>query len=155
MVNTLSSEVSRKLLALRGLASRLEDVKVYLDGVGSGELEINHEILSLIQEVINLLPNINIETLALSLTTKTNDMMLPVYVSSLVRGVIALHNLINNKVSNKDREKTKPKSILSGSVPNIDGTDKDQDPSRATSKDNEHRTASEKDANGKSDDKKT
>ena len=110
MVNTLSSEVSRKLLALRGLSTRLKDVKYYLDGVASGKLEMNHEILSLIQEVLNLLPNINIETLALSLTTKTNDMMLPVYVSSLVRGVIALHNLINNKVANKDRESMKLKS---------------------------------------------
>jgi len=29
---------------------------------------------------------------------KTNDMMLVIYISSLVRSVIALHNLINNKV---------------------------------------------------------
>jgi 26S proteasome regulatory subunit N8 len=30
---------------------------------------------------------------------KTNDMMLVIYLSSLIRSVIALHNLINNKVS--------------------------------------------------------
>lgn len=29
---------------------------------------------------------------------KTNDMMLVIYLSSLIRSVIALHNLINNKV---------------------------------------------------------
>ncbi len=32
------------------------------------------------------------------LTVKTNDMMLVIYLSSLIRSVIALHNLINNKV---------------------------------------------------------
>ena len=30
---------------------------------------------------------------------KTNDMMLVIYLSSLIRSVIALHNLINNKVT--------------------------------------------------------
>lgn len=29
---------------------------------------------------------------------KTNDQMLVIYLSSLIRSVIALHNLINNKV---------------------------------------------------------
>ena len=32
-------------------------------------------------------------------SVKTNDMMLVIYLSSVIRSVIALHNLINNKVS--------------------------------------------------------
>ena len=36
--------------------------------------------------------------LFLSFAVKTNDMMLVIYLSSLIRSVIALHNLINNKV---------------------------------------------------------
>ena len=42
---------------------------------------------------------------------KTNDMMLVIYLSSLIRSVIALHNLINNKVRsfhpvlNREKEK--------------------------------------------------
>ena len=35
---------------------------------------------------------------ALLYAVKTNDMMLVIYLSSLIRSVIALHNLINNKV---------------------------------------------------------
>ena len=35
---------------------------------------------------------------ALFYAVKTNDMMLVIYLSSLIRSVIALHNLINNKV---------------------------------------------------------
>ncbi|AQK46924.1 26S proteasome non-ATPase regulatory subunit 7 homolog A [Zea mays] len=53
---------------------------------------------------------------------KTNDMMLVIYLSSLIRSVIALHNLINNKVGcfylllmlNKEHEKaedSKPAAI--------------------------------------------
>ncbi|KAL5214307.1 hypothetical protein ABZP36_003459 [Zizania latifolia] len=45
---------------------------------------------------------------------KTNDMMLVIYLSSLIRSVIALHNLINNKMLNKEHEKaedSKPTAI--------------------------------------------
>lgn len=34
----------------------------------------------------------------LGCAVKTNDMMLVIYLSSLIRSVVALHNLINNKV---------------------------------------------------------
>ena len=36
---------------------------------------------------------------------KTNDEMLLVYLSSLIRSIIALHNLIMNKIQNSDAEK--------------------------------------------------
>ncbi|ONM12596.1 26S proteasome non-ATPase regulatory subunit 7 homolog A [Zea mays] len=41
-------------------------------------------------------------------------MMLVIYLSSLIRSVIALHNLINNKMLNKEHEKaedSKPTAI--------------------------------------------
>lgn len=40
---------------------------------------------------------------------KTNDQMLVVYLSSLVRSIIALHNLIDNKLQNRDAEKNEGK----------------------------------------------
>lgn len=44
------------------------------------------------------------DALSAALSTKTNDMMLSVYMANLVRGVIALHNLLNNKLTNRERE---------------------------------------------------
>lgn len=38
---------------------------------------------------------------------KTNDQMLVVYLASMVRSIIALHNLINNKLTNRDAEEGK------------------------------------------------
>jgi 26S proteasome regulatory subunit N8 len=38
-------------------------------------------------------------------TTKNNDDMNAVYIATLVRSVIALHNLINNQISNREQEK--------------------------------------------------
>lgn len=49
-------------------------------------------------QVFNLLPNLNIEEMVRAFAVKTNDMMLVVYLAALIRSVIALHNLINNKI---------------------------------------------------------
>lgn len=39
-----------------------------------------------------------------SFSVKTNDYMYILYVSSLVKSVISLHSLINNKIHNKELE---------------------------------------------------
>lgn len=39
-----------------------------------------------------------------SMSVKTNDQMTILYVSSLIRSVISLHNLVNNKVQTKEIE---------------------------------------------------
>lgn len=46
------------------------------------------------QDVFNLLPNLNMEELSRAFSVKTNDMMLVIYMSALIRSVLALHNLI-------------------------------------------------------------
>jgi 26S proteasome regulatory subunit N8 len=51
-----------------------------------------------------LLPNLKVEEIVRSFSVKTNDYMHVIYVSSLIRSVISLHNLINNKITTKDIE---------------------------------------------------
>jgi hypothetical protein len=51
-----------------------------------------------VQEVFNLLPNLDLQSFVQSMAAKTSDELLVVYLASLIRAVIALHNLINNKV---------------------------------------------------------
>ena len=55
---------------------------------------------AVLQDVFNLLPNLDLE-ITRSFAVKSNDMMLVIYVASLIRSVLALHNLINNKVRGK------------------------------------------------------
>jgi len=68
-------------------------------------MPINQQIMYNLQDIFNLLPNLNVEELVKSFAVKTSDMMHVVYLSSLIRSVIALHNLINNKLSNNEAEK--------------------------------------------------
>lgn len=58
-----------------------------------------------IQEILNLLPNMNSDELMRGLSAKNNDMLFVLYICSLSRSIISLHNLINNKLENKDNEK--------------------------------------------------
>ena len=39
-----------------------------------------------------------------SFSVKSNDYMYVLYVCSMIKSVISLHNLINNKISNKETE---------------------------------------------------
>ncbi|XP_043711704.1 26S proteasome non-ATPase regulatory subunit 7 homolog B-like isoform X2 [Telopea speciosissima] len=113
-ISTLATEVTGKLAALKGLDARLREIRAYLDLVVDGKLPLNHEILYHLQDVFNLIPNLNVAELIKSFAVKTNDMMLVIYLSSLIRSVIALHNLINNKMLNKEHEKAedaKPATI--------------------------------------------
>eukprot|EP01042_Synura_sphagnicola_P004949 gene4949-6306_t len=77
---------------------------MYLDHVVNGRVPYNSQIINNLQDVLNLLPNLNVELLVKSLITKSNDIHLVIYISSLVRSVIALHALLNNKIKYRDVE---------------------------------------------------
>lgn len=108
-VGTLSQRVTNQLMGLKGLFQQLQDIKDYLLQVVDGKLPINHQIIYQLQDIFNLLPDISRGHFVDSLYVKTNDQMLVVYLAALVRSIIALHNLINNKLSNRDAEKKEGK----------------------------------------------
>jgi len=98
----LAMQIKQKLNGLSGLAGRLADIREYLQNVISGRIPVNHQVIYNLQNIFNLLPNLNIEELRRSMLIKTNDMHLVMYISSLVRSIIALHGLLNNKIKYKD-----------------------------------------------------
>jgi 26S proteasome regulatory subunit N8 len=51
-----------------------------------------------------LLPNLQLEEMIKSFSVKSNDYMYVLYVCSMIKSVISLHNLINNKIHNKETE---------------------------------------------------
>lgn len=104
-ISTLATDVSAKLQALRGLQSRLVEIKEYMELVLAGQLPMNHDIMFYLQDIFNLLPNMNVEALSNSLAVKSNDMMLVIYLASLIRSILALHKLIDNKETRLWQEK--------------------------------------------------
>jgi 26S proteasome regulatory subunit N8 len=111
-VSTLSTDVASKLQALKGLKGRLQEIQQYLTHVLSGNLTVNHDIMEYLQDIFNLLPNMSVEMLSKALAVKSNDMMLVIYVASLIRSILALHKLIDNKEQRSwtEKEASKPKA---------------------------------------------
>lgn len=139
-VGSLSQQITNQLMGLKGLHSQLRDIHGYLEKVASSQLPINHQIIYHLQDVFNLLPDINLQDFVKAVYVKTNDQMLVVYVASLIRSIIALHNLINNKVQNRDAEKNEggkgsDKDKKKAADKDKDGKDKDKDSGDKASKD--------------------
>jgi 26S proteasome regulatory subunit N8 len=102
----LATRITSQLESLRGLQSRLKEVAVYLGKVLREELPINHAILEVLQDVFNLLPNLSPAPpgapsggdLERSFRVKTNDQLMCIYLSSMIRAVLALHDLIDSGI---------------------------------------------------------
>lgn len=119
-VGTLSTRITSQLQSLQGLHLRLRDIGQYLQKVLDGELPVNHAILGNLQDVFNLLPNLStppmtprisgqeppIENseLARAMSVKTNDQLMAIYISSLIRAITAFHDLIENKIQNRQQQ---------------------------------------------------
>ncbi|KAI8893616.1 maintenance of mitochondrial structure and function-domain-containing protein [Globomyces pollinis-pini] len=103
-IGSLSTQIVSQLSSLKGLHKHLLEIRAYLDKVLAGSLPVNHSIIYNLQNMLNLLPNLNVEESVKSFSVKTNDELLVVYLSSMIRAVIALHNLIENKGLLRDSE---------------------------------------------------
>jgi len=123
-VGTLSTRITSQLQSLQGLHLRLRDIGQYLQKVLDHELPINHAILGHLQDIFNLLPNLSTpksnqstngaeqgsavtvenNDLARAMSTKTNDQLMAIYLSSLIRAITAFHDLIDNKIQNRQQQ---------------------------------------------------
>nr|SVE77101.1 EOG090X08WI [Daphnia lumholtzi]SVE77704.1 EOG090X08WI [Daphnia lumholtzi]SVE78332.1 EOG090X08WI [Daphnia lumholtzi] len=113
-VGTLSQRITAQLLGLKGLLKQVRHIHEYLDQVIQGKLPVNHAVVYQLQDIFNLLPDVADQQFVKCVHTKTNDQMLVVYLASLTRSVIALHNLINNKLTNRDAERRKDEKDKEG-----------------------------------------
>mmetsp|Transcript_20787 Transcript_20787/g.43362 ORF Transcript_20787/g.43362 Transcript_20787/m.43362 type:complete len:316 (+) Transcript_20787:156-1103(+) len=95
-VSTVAGTVKQKTSSLASLASKLTGIRDYL----LSNPNPNPAIIDSLQELFNLLPNL--DNLHSALTLKTNDMHVSLYVASLVRAVLGLHDLVVNRVREGD-----------------------------------------------------
>ncbi|KAH0947676.1 hypothetical protein HN011_000976 [Eciton burchellii] len=115
-VGTLSQRITNQLLGLKGLHEQIREIRDYLlqacfliEDTLSFNITLidNYSAKSAKSfiDIFNLLPDMTQSSFVDSLYVKTNDQMLVVYLAALVRSIVALHNLINNKLTNRDAEK--------------------------------------------------
>mmetsp|Transcript_30957 Transcript_30957/g.46971 ORF Transcript_30957/g.46971 Transcript_30957/m.46971 type:complete len:336 (+) Transcript_30957:31-1038(+) len=103
-VSTVASLIKAKIAGLATLTEKLVECKDYLEACIRGEKTVNQEISANLQTILNLLPNLNTDDLVRAMLVKTNDMHMAIYLSALIRSVIALHDLVNNKIQYGEQE---------------------------------------------------
>jgi 26S proteasome regulatory subunit N8 len=103
-IGTLSTRIGNQVDSLKGLEKRILEMHNYVSSVVNQDLPVNHEIIYNLQDMFSLLPNLDVLETAKAFSLKANDQYMIIYLSSLIRSVIALHNLINNKITNRDAE---------------------------------------------------
>lgn len=111
--SSLMTDIQERLTALRALQNRLQDIQTYLNRISENKLPVQHSIIYKLQDIFNLLPGLHSPAHEHSHTqahtqqaivTHMNDTMLSIFVSCISRSIIALHNLINNKLQLKEQE---------------------------------------------------
>lgn len=131
-ISTLASLIKAKVAGLDTLTDKLVEMKDYLEAVVQGKMKINQEIVANMQTILNLLPNLNVEELVKAMLVKTNDLHMVIYLSSLIRSVMALHDLVSNKIKFMDED-----DIIDTDAPSLedkkeekDGEEKKEDDSK-------------------------
>lgn len=104
-LNSLESSIFQKVQALKGLEGKIQEIVEYLRDVKDDKLPANNKIMFLLQDIVNLLPNLNSEDLVRSFAAKNNDMMFAVYICAMIRCVVSLHTLIFVGKNNEEKEK--------------------------------------------------
>jgi len=100
--STLSNRIREKIRSLGALHEKIFEMRRYLENVVEGKLPINHQISYNIQAIFNLVPNLDREDLIRAMLVESNDLHLVIYLSSLIRCVASLHDLVDNKIEFQD-----------------------------------------------------
>eukprot|EP01061_Rhynchopus_euleeides_P001086 TRINITY_DN10767_c0_g3_i1.p2 TRINITY_DN10767_c0_g3~~TRINITY_DN10767_c0_g3_i1.p2 ORF type:complete len:362 (+),score=213.72 TRINITY_DN10767_c0_g3_i1:45-1130(+) len=100
-VTSLATQVKERVNALKSLGSKLQEIKEYMELVSEGKLPMNHNIMYIVQDIFNTLPSLHAIRQSASVATEVNDQTMIAYLGTLLRSVVALHNLILNKFEMK------------------------------------------------------
>merc|ERR1712142_1179709 len=106
---TLSQKIASQIKGLKGFGQKLEQIGQYLNDVAAGKLPMNYKIIYGLQDIFNLLPDVTGIEFNKAMQQVSNDQMLIVYLASMIKSVIALHNLIDNKLDMNEKEREEEK----------------------------------------------
>ncbi|KAF0991026.1 hypothetical protein HZS_3639 [Henneguya salminicola] len=123
--NSLSQSALANLTSLKGLYSYLNDISKYLSDVLNNILPFNSEILEKIQSILYEIPLLVNSDVKNAFMLQNNDDASVTLVSLLVRTVLALNSLINNKVQTTitEQKMAKKEALPAKLVPVVENKD--------------------------------
>ena len=109
-MDSLQSKLGAKVGSLLALEKKVETIRGYLTDVLEGRRRQDPQIVRALHQIMSRLPKLLSEELKQVMSTRMNDNYLSIYVSSLVKGVINIHYLLNNRIKAlEERELAKTK----------------------------------------------
>ena len=104
-MDTLQTKLNIKASSLMAMGNKIKTMSRYLEDVVSGKRRKDPKILQTMHEIMSRLPKVLSPEFKRVLSENINDNYLALYTSSLVKGVINIHNLLNNRIKNAEDEK--------------------------------------------------
>lgn len=101
-----SSSIKAITKGLHQLKKRLSMIYEYLENILSNRIPPNTQILDQIQMALALYPSIFDGEFKQAFHGQINDLLFMIYVISLLRSTLALHDLIDNRFLNRTAEKS-------------------------------------------------
>eukprot|EP00914_Ancora_sagittata_P031864 GHVO01064611.1.p1 GENE.GHVO01064611.1~~GHVO01064611.1.p1 ORF type:complete len:326 (+),score=37.56 GHVO01064611.1:33-980(+) len=114
---SIGAQTKEKIDALKLLSTKLSDMVKYINEVINGDLPLNPRIVYNLQSALALIPAIETDGLIEAVGSLAQDAQLAIYLGSVSRLVLTMHDLIDNKLADAkrrhDRSKKETKSLTS------------------------------------------
>ena len=104
-MDSLKNRLENKIKSLGSLEAKIATIVQYLDDVAEGRKRSDKQIIATLQEIMSKLPKIVSEDLKRIMSTEMNNNYISLYVSAVLKNVVNIHNLLNNKISALEERK--------------------------------------------------
>ena len=97
-MDSLQSKLQSKVQSLVALQKKTQVISQYLDEVVTKRRKADPQILFALQKIVAKLPKVIGQEMKVALAARVNENYLSMYVSGIVKSVIVIHNLLNNRI---------------------------------------------------------
>lgn len=104
-VTDLGQELQNKLNSLLALSKHLKASSHQLQLILDGKKPYEHKLVDHLQNIMSMLPNLTLDSFVHEITSFFNDQGMTLYLAHILRSILAIHNLIENKRQIRFQEK--------------------------------------------------
>jgi 26S proteasome regulatory subunit N8 len=97
-MDSLQNKLQNKVQSLVALRGKISTISQYLEDVSTGRRKSDQQITFALQRIMAKLPKVLSTEMKNALAAKVNENYLNLYVAGIVKSVIAIHNLLNNRI---------------------------------------------------------
>ena len=110
-MDTLQHQLSAKVQSLVALKDKVLRIAEYLESAAVSRKKMDQQIMFALQRIISLLPKVLSPEMKRAMASRVNENYLALYVSGIVKSVVAIHSLLNNRIRPLEDSKEKKEKV--------------------------------------------